>query len=197
MIMRNSRKIMYAAWPVLVLPLVFLYFHYRGLLELSLLILLTILTLIHPRAFSPLAFFRTLVVEIALLPVMPHSVDLSELSVSVPDLKWFFQVLITFSLLFRFVIPVFCVMFIAAYEMHERIELKKYLPFFGIMIFSFVIAVFIPALYSFAFYLFHFMIVVIIADVCEGCLYKNRYSLITNLPYFFLYLTAIYRLRGW
>lgn len=193
----NNKKIIYAVWTFLALPLAFLCFHYRGLLGLFVLMILTVLTLILPRAFSPLSFFRILVVEIALLPAIPYSINLSELSVSLPDLKWFFQVLITFSLLFRFVIPVFCVMFIAAHELHEKIEFKKYIPFYVIMFLSFVIATFAPTLYEVVYFLYNYSIVVIIADICEGYLYKNRYNFISNFPYFFLYLTAIYQLRGW
>ena len=193
----NNKKFIYTVWAILTLPLAFLCFHYRGLLGMFVLMILTVLTLILPKAFSSLSFFRNLVVVIALLPAIPYSVNLSELAVSVPDLKWFFQVLITFSLLFRFVIPVFCVLFIAAHELHEEINLKKYFPFYGIMALSFVIASFVPALYSVVYFLYNYSIVVIIADLCEGYLYKNRYSFISNLPYFFLYLTAIYRLRGW
>lgn len=194
--MLENRKLMYVVLVTLTLPLLLLYIYYRGLPSLFVLSILTMLTLILPKAFSPFSFFRSLVLEIALFPVITLSVDMSGLSVSVPDLKWFFQVVITFSLLFRFIIPAFCIMIIAAYEIHEKIELKKYIPFFVIMIFTAVTATFAPTLYSISFFLFHYAIVMIITDICEGCLYKNRYSLIYNLPYIFLYLTAIYRLRS-
>lgn len=196
--MFKNKMFVHAVSAILVLQLLYMYLqaYYRSLPRLLLLIVLTMLTLILPRVFSPLSFFRSLVVEIALLPAIAFSIDLSEVSFSIPNLHWFFQVLITFSLLFRYIIPVFCVMFIAAHEIHEKIELKRYIPFLVIMIITFVTATFVPALYSMSFFLFHFAIIIIIADICEGCLYKNRYNLIINLPYIFLYLTAIYRLRG-
>lgn len=194
--MLENRKFLYVVLVPLTLPLLLLYIYYRGLPSLFVLIILTLFTLILPRAFSPLSFFRSLVLEIALFPAIALSVDLSGLSVSLPDLSWFFQVVITFSFLFRFIIPAFCVMIIAAYEIHEKITLKKYIPFLAIMILTFVTAAFAPALYSISFFLFHYAIVMVITDICEGCLYKHRYSLIHNLPYIFLYLTAIYRLRS-
>lgn len=196
--MLKNKMFVHAVSAILALHLLYRYFqvYYRSLPRLLLLIVLTMIVLILPRAFSPLSFFRSLIIEIALLPVIAYSIDLSEVFVSIPNLHWFFQVLITFSPLFRFIIPVFCVMFIAACEIHEKIEFKKYIPFLVIMILTVVTAIFVPALYSISLFLFHYAIVMIIADICEGCLYKNRYSLIINLPYFFLYLTAIYRLRG-
>lgn len=196
--MLKKKMFMHAVSAILVLQLLYMYLqaYYRSLPRLLLLIVLTMLTLILPRAFSPLSFFRSLVVEIALLPVIAFSIDLSEISVSVPNLHWFFQVLLTFSLLFRYIIPVWCIMFIAAYEIHEKIELKRYIPFLVIMILTFVTATFVPALYSMSFFIFHYAIIIIVADICEGCLYKNRYRLIIHLPYLFLYLTAIYRLKG-
>lgn len=195
--MRNNKKLIYAVWTIFILPLIFLYFYYRGLPGLLVLLIFTMFTLILPRAFSLLSFSRNLVIEIALLPAMTYSLNLSGISVSVPDMKWFFQVLITFSFLFKYIIPVFCVMLIAAYEIHEKVRLKKYIPFLIVMILSILTATFAPALYSIAYFLFHYMIILVITDICEGCLHKNRYSLLSDLPYLFLYLTAIYRLRGW
>lgn len=196
--MLNNKKFMYAVSAILVLQLLFLYFqaYYRSLPRLLALIVLTMFTLILPRTFSSLSFFRSLVVEIAILPVAAYSVHLSELSVSVPDLNFFFQMLIIFSVLFRVFIPIFCVIFIAAYGIREKIGLKKYIPLYVIMILMAVTATFVPTLFQLSFFLFTYAAVVIIADICEGCLYKNRYSLISNLPYLFLYLTAIYRLRS-
>lgn len=196
MSMLKNKKFLYAVLAALTLPLLLLYIYYRGLLSLFVLIILTMPPLILPRAFSPLSFFRTLVVGIALYPVLTFSLDLSGFSVSIPDSKWFYQVLITFSMLFRYIIPAFCVMLIAANELHEKIALKKYIPFFVIMILTAVTATFASSLYPISFFLFHYAIVMIITDICEGCLYKNKYSLIPNLPYMFLYLTAIYRLRS-
>lgn len=196
--MLKNKMFVHVASAILVFLLLYRYFqaYYRSLPKLLLLIILTMLTLILPRAFSLLSFLRSLIVEIALLPVIAYSIDLSEVSFSIPNLHWFFQVLFTFSLLYRYIIPVFCVMFIAAYEIHEKIELKKYIPFLVVMILTFVTAIFLPALYSISFFLFNYTIIIILTDICEGCLYKNRYRLIIYLPYIFLYLTAIYRLRG-
>lgn len=195
--MLKNKMFVYAVSTMLALHLLYLYFqaYYRSLPRLLALVVLTMFTLVLPKAFSPLSFFRSLIVEIALLPVVTYSIVLSELSISVPDLHWFFQVLITFSPLFRFIIPAFCIMFIAAYEIHEKIELKKYIPFLVIMILTIVTATFVPVLYSISLFLFYYAIVMIIADICEGCLYKNRHGFLINLPYFFLYLTALYRLR--
>lgn len=196
--MLNNKKFMYAVSMVLILQLLLLYFHayYRSLPRLIVLIVLTMLTLISSRAFTPLSFFRSLVVEIAFLPAIAYSIDLSEISVTVPDLNFFFQMLITFASLFRYFIPVFCIMSIAAYGIQEKIGIKKYIPFFVVMILAFVTAIFIPALFPITHFLFIYSAVIVIADICEGCLYKDRYSLISNLPYLFLYLTAIYRLRS-
>lgn len=196
--MLNKKKIMYAVSAILVLQLLFLYFqaYYRSQPRLLALIVLTMFTLILPRTFSALSFFRSLVVEIAVLPVTAYSVHLSELSVSVPNLHFFFQMLITFSVLFRVYIPIFCVLFIAAHGIGEKIGLKKYVPLYVIMILSAMTAIFVPALYPISFFLFHYAAVVIIADICEGCLYKNRYNLVSHLPYLFLYLTALYQLRS-
>lgn len=196
--MLKNKMFVHAVSAILVLQFLYMYFqaYYRSVSRLLLLIVLTMLTLILPRAFSPLSFFRSLIVEIALLPVIAYSIDLSEISVSIPSSHWFFQVLTTYSSLFRFIIPVFCIMFIVACEIQEKILMKKYIPFLAVMIVTVVTAIFIPALYSISFFLFHYAIVVIITDTCEGCLYKNRRSIIIHLPYVFLYLTAIYRLWG-
>lgn len=195
--MLNNKKFLYAVSAILVLQLLFLYFqaYYKSLPRLLVLIVLTMFTLILPRTFSPLSFFRSLVVEIAILPVAAYSIPLSELSVSVPDLNFFFQMLITFSVLFRVFIPILCVVYIAAYGIREKIGLKKYFPLYVIMTLTAVTATFVPMLLPISFFIFNYAAVVIIVDICEGCLYKNRYSIVSNLPYLFLYLTALYRLK--
>lgn len=192
----KNEKFLHIVSVVLVLALSLWLIYYRGLSALFVLVILTLPTLILPRAHSLLSFLRCLVVGISLLPAMTFPFGLTGPYVFVVDKRWVRQVFLSAMPLLQFIIPVFCVMFIVAYEIHEKIVLKKYIPFYVVMILMVLIAVFIPVLYSLSFFIFYYAIVVIIADICEGSLYKNRYSLISNLPYIFLYLTAIYRIKG-
>ena len=74
-------------------------------------------------------------------------------------------------------------------------KLKKYIQFAIGMLILFIIGVAMNSLADICLFVFTFIAIAIIKDIAERYIYKNNESILMNLPFYFLVLTAIYTMR--
>ncbi len=170
----------------------------RSLSHFAVLIVLTLLISIFTKSFRSESVFRTVAAEIAFLPYISFHIDLGRSVFDFTGIKAFYQVCIMYSVLLRIYIPLFAViLLIVSLQKENSLNKKaliKYFPFTAAMLILFIVSAAFNPLADVCFFGFAFIATAILRDMSEKHIYRRNDSLLTNLPFYFLFLTAIYRM---
>ena len=190
----KKKKIAYEIIAVLISVLLLLsyFFFYRSVPRLLLLVVLSAITLILPKAFSAASFLRCLIIEAAFLPYSSLGISLSLLKPSVPSFKDFFQTIIAFSFVPAVFVPVIVILLAACSHLKKEIKLKRYIPFAVLILLSFAIAIFFPAIINHAIFASICLATLIVTDLVEGKLMKKRNPSWESLIYVLLIIKYLY-----
>ena len=171
----------------------------RSLSHFAVLIVLTLLISVFTKSFRSESVFRTVAAEIAFLPYISFHIDLGRSVFDFTGIKAFYQVCIMYSVLFRIYIPLGAIILLIIFMQKEtEFNLKncrKYIPLAIILLVLFVTSVVLNPLANICLFAFTVIIIAILKDISESYIYEKNESLLINLPFYFLALTAIFQIR--
>ena len=171
----------------------------RSLSHFAVLIVLTLLISIFTKSFRSESVFRTVAAEIAFLPYISFHIDMGRRVFDFTGIKAFYQVCIMYSGLLRIYIPLGAIILLIIFLQKEtEFNLKKcrkYIPLAIILPVLFVTGVVLNPLADICLFAFTVIIIAILKDISESYIYENNESLLINLPFYFLALTAIFQIR--
>ena len=147
--------------------------------------------------FWPEAVFRSFAFCLAVLPALNLSIDLGGNPFDFIGFKASFQVWITYSYFFLIFAPMMALAILVANKkaQNKKIGYKKYIPHAVLMILCIAVSAFFYPLINVCEFAFKFLCIAVITDYVERYVYEGYTPILANLPYFFLALTAIFRIR--
>ena len=171
----------------------------RSLSHFAVIIVLTLLISIFTKSFRSESVFRTVAAELAFLPYISFRIDMGRNVFDFTGIKAFYQVCIMYSVLLRIYVPLGAIILLIIFMQKEtEFNLKKcrkYIPLALILPVLFVTGVVLNPLADICLFAFTVIIIAILKDISESYIYENNESLLINLPFYFLALTAIFQIR--
>ena len=171
----------------------------RSLSHFAVIIVLTLLISVFTKSFRSESVFRTVAAELAFLPYISFRIDMGRNVFDFTGIKAFYQVCIMYSVLLRIYVPLGAIILLIIYMQKEtEFNLKKcrkYIPLALILPVLFVTGVVLNPLADICLFAFTVIIIAILKDISESYIYENNESLLINLPFYFLALTAIFQIR--
>ena len=196
----SGRKIAYWIVSVLLfLVLAFLYYRrYHSLLHSLSLILPAIIMPVLFKNFKPESIFRCLSLETALLPYISFRPDFTLTTFGFSDFKNRLQVVIMFANHIRILAPLIVIAILFSYLANKEYKFKfnvKYILITIAAIILFVAPLIKIALSDICLFVFIYLCIFVIAELSEKNIYKeNRYMFLTDIPFYFLVITAYFNL---
>ena len=147
--------------------------------------------------FYPESIFRSFAFCLAVLPSLNLSVDLGGNPFDFIGFKALFQVWITYSYFFLIFAPAMALAVLVANKKNpeKKKGYKKYILHAALIILCIIVSAFVNPLINQCEFAFKFLCIAIITDYVERYIYDGYTPVLANLPYFFLALTAIFRIR--
>ncbi len=171
----------------------------RSLSHFAVIIVLTLLISVFTKSFRSESVFRTVAAELAFLPYISFRIDMGRNVFDFTGIKAFYQVCIMYSVLLRIYVPLGAIILLIIFMQKEtEFNLKKcrkYIPLALILPVLFVTGVVLNPLADICLFAFTVIIIAILKDISESYIYENNESLLINLPFYFLALTAIFQIR--
>lgn len=163
----------------------------RFLLLAGLILVPSILT----RKFAPVYLLRRMSLLIAVAPTISIGCFINffkDMRFGIePDL---FQALLSYANIFKFILPMLIIFLLAAYKSDSGFSIKRYLPLLIIALVSLFLSLTLNKCFEPGVYLTFYMFVLTITDLVENKLCDKAYFDKFDILYFFLYISALYRL---
>ena len=190
----SKTKIVYNVFfSLLSAVLLFVCFHYsKSVSRVTMYLVLAVLALIIAKAFSGQALLRTLILEIALLPYDSLAIGKSDLAFKISGIKDAMQTVIAFSFTVSIFIPVIAMLIAVCVHNKKEIKAIKILIPAAIVIVCFIIGFFVPSLINHVRLFATYSCMVIVTDLAEGKLLKNKKISWESLVYAFLFIRILY-----
>ena len=147
--------------------------------------------------FYPESIFRSFAFCLAVLPTLSLSINLGGNPFDFIGFKALFQVWITYSYFFLIFAPAMALAILVANKKNpdKKKGYKKYILHAVLMILCIIVSTVVNPLINVCEFSFKFLCIAVITDYVERYVYDGYTPILANLPYFFLALTAIFRIR--
>ena len=147
--------------------------------------------------FYPESIFRSFAFCLAVLPTLSLSINLGGNPFDFIGFKALFQVWITYSYFFLIFAPAMALAILVANKKNpdKKKGYKKYILHAVLMILCIIVSTIVNPLINVCEFAFMFLCRAVITDYVEPYVYDGYTPVLANLPYFFLALTAIFRIR--
>lgn len=160
-----------------------------------LLLLLTLAPSVFTRRFAPTFLLRRLSLLVAVAPTISLGCFIglfneTHLGVDVD----FFQALLSYVNVFKFIIPMMCISLMGAYKANPEFKIRKFLPFIYTALGCFVLSLCINKFFEPGVYATSYTLIMLLTIICETVLNTDSTIGKFDILYLFLYLSAMYKL---